>query len=247
MTNDPRSEPYYDYLMQSGYQFFNYSEKHYIFEKGKRVIKVAKNICNNAATDESYYIEKAAHELLLFHHFPVVKIYNVYSKGDFLEDFVVLEEEKVDGKVYYKKNCENKFLTRVLHLMQNATSIKGKKFGMMDKDGQAKFSSWKECLYSVAENMPEDERKSCCRNIETLPEVKEPSFVFTDCNMANFVFSGDSLIKAIDVERPLWGDPSFLYGVIKSRNPYLYALIGKEAESEIVDLYAKIYPYIFCG
>lgn len=63
--------------------------------------------------------------------------------------------------------------------------------------------------------------------------------------MANFVFSGNSLIKAIDVERPLWGDPSFLYGVIKSRN--LYALIGKEAESEIVDLYVKIYPYIFCG
>ena len=104
-------------------------------------------------------------------------------------------------------------------------------------------------LYKIdlIENMPEDERKSCCRNIETLPEVKEPSFVFTDCNMANFVFSGNSLIKAIDVERPLWGDPSFLYGVIKSRNPYLYALIGKEAESEIVDLYAKIYPYIFCG
>ena len=27
----------------------------------------------------------------------------------------------------------------------------------------------------------------------------------------------------------------------------MYVLIGKEAESEIVDLYAKIYPYIFGG
>ena len=80
-----------------------------------------------------------------------------------------------------------------------------------------------------------------------MPDITEPAFVFTDCNMANFVFNGNYLIKALDVERPLWGDPLFLYGVIKRRNPYMYVLIGKEAESEIVDLYAKIYPYIFGG
>ena len=131
--------------------------------------------------------------------------------------------------------------------MQTAAQIKGKNFGMMGMDGQATFLSWKDFLYDAVKDMPNSEKELICRKIQTLPEIIEPAFVFTDCNMANFVFSGDSLIKAIDVERPLWGDPSFLYGVIKSRNPYLYALIGKEAESEIVDLYAKIYPYIFCG
>ena len=116
---------------------------------------------------------------------------------------------------------------------------------MMRKDGKAEFSSWKEYLYSVTEDLPENERKSCCRNIETLPEVKESPFVFTDCDMANFVFQGEGLAKMIDVERPLWGDPFFLYGVIKSRNPYMFALLNREKRGGVVDLYAKLYPYIF--
>ena len=48
-----------------------------------------------------------------------------------------------------------------------------------------------------------------------------------------------------DIERPLWGDPLFLNGMIKSRNPYMYAFMNQEENSDIVDLYTQLYPYIF--
>ena len=247
MINDPRSEPYYDHLIKMGYCFLNYSEKHYIFERAGRVIKVAKSLYNHEKTDESYEIEKAAHDFLRFYRIPAAELYNIYPKGSFLDDFAVLEEEKVNGEIYYKKDCEKNFLMQALRLMRAVTRIKGKNFGMLEKDGHAKFLSWKDFLYDAVKGVPNGKREFICSKIQTLPDITEPAFVFTDCNMANFVFNGNYLIKALDVERPLWGDPLFLYGVIKRRNPYMYVLIGKEAESEIVDLYAKIYPYIFGG
>lgn len=94
MTNDPRSEPYYDHLIKLGYCFLNYSEKHYIVERAGRVLKIAKSIYNHEKNDKSYEIEKVAHDLLRFYHVPVADIYNIYPKGSFVDDFVVLEEEK---------------------------------------------------------------------------------------------------------------------------------------------------------
>ena len=245
MINNPKSEPYYSYLIRLGYVFCNYSEKHYIFEKDGRVIKVAKSIYNNESTDESYFIERAAHSLLLLYKFPVAKIYNVYPKGEFLKGYVVLEEEKIEGEIYYKKDCAPSYLVQVLRLMQETTKIKGKSFGMMERNGQARFLSWKDFLYSVVDRMPERERAENRCRIEVIPKITESSFIFTDCNMANFVFNMGRLEKAIDIERPLWGDPLFLNGMIKSRNPYMYAFMNQEENSDIVDLYAQLYPYIF--
>lgn len=245
MINNPKSEPYYSYLIRLGYVFCNYSEKHYIFEKDGRVIKVAKSIYNNESTDESYFIERAAHSLILSYKLPVAKIYNVYPRGKFLEGFAVLEEEKVEGEIYYKKDCPKSCLLQAIYLMQEAAKIKGNSFGMMERNGQAKFSSWKDFLYSIVGRIPESEQNLFRQGIEDLPELKGASFIFTDCNMANFVFDGEHLVKGIDIERPLWGDPLFLYGVIKSRNSYMYALLGKEAHLDIIDFYAKIYPFIY--
>ena len=245
MINNPKGEPYYDYLIHSGYVFCNYSEKHYIFEKDGRIIKIAKSIYNNDDTDESYFIERMAHSVLQAYNLPIAEIYDVYPKGEFLEGFVVLEEEKVEGEIYYRKDCHESCLLQAVHLMQEASKIKGKSFGMMERDGQAKFSSWKDFLYSILDKMPEKERaKNRCK-VDDMPELTEASFVFTDCNMANFVFNTERLKKAIDIERPLWGDPLFLNGIIKKRNPYMYALMNREGESYIVDLYAELSPYIF--
>ena len=170
---------------------------------GKDSLFYSQKQINHEKTDESYEIEKAAHDLLRFYHVPVADIYNIYPKGSFLDDFVVLEEEKVEGEIHYKKNCGEKFLLQALRLMQTAAQIKGKNFGMMGKDGQATFLSWKDFLYDAVKDMPNSEKEFICRKIQALPEIIEPAFVFTDCNMANFVFSGDYLIKSIDVERPL--------------------------------------------
>ena len=60
---------------------------------------------------------------------------------------------------------------------------------MMERNGQARFLSWKDFLYSVVDRMPERERAENRCKIEVMPEITESSFIFTDCNMANFVFN----------------------------------------------------------
>ncbi len=245
MINNPQSESYYEELCNIGYNYFAYSEKHYVFEKDGRIIKIAKSAYNNEYADESFFIEQAAHDILRRHNLPVAEIFNVYPKGMFLKNHAVLEEEKVEGNIYYKKDSERYILSQALHLMQGAANIKGKQFGMMQKDGTARYSSWREFLYSIVEKMPKYERAACYDRIDSLPQAEEPVFIFTDCNMANFIFCGDILKKAIDVERPLWGDKAFLSAVIKRRNPYMYKLVKETSPAETVDFYASIYPYIF--
>ena len=245
MEADSSREPYYKTLIRRGYTYLTCSEKHYIFEKERVVVKIAKSEYNNSETDESYYIEKAALDCLSLHGLPVAKVHKIYAKGELLDDFTVLEEEKVNGVVYYKKDSKEDILRQALNLMTEATKIAGSKFGLMDQDGEAKYSSWQEFLLEVVEKMPQDERRLCVQKIESMPKPEKPSFVFTDCNMGNFIFRGKRLEKAIDVERPLWGDKLFLYGVIKSRNPYMYRMAPEREESEIIRFYAKIYPYIF--
>lgn len=53
---------------------------------------------------------------MLSYKFPVAKIYNVYAKGEMLEGYVVLEEEKIEGEIYYKKDCAPSYLLQVLRL-----------------------------------------------------------------------------------------------------------------------------------
>ena len=77
MINDPRSEPYYDHLIKLGYRFLNYSEKHYIFERAGRVLKIVKSIYNHEKTDESYEIKKAVLDLLRLYYVPVSYIVSI--------------------------------------------------------------------------------------------------------------------------------------------------------------------------
>ena len=143
------------------------------------------------------------------------------------------------GEIHYKKNCGGIFLLQALRLMQTAAQIKRKNFGMMGMDGQATFLSRKDFLYDAVKDMPNSEKELICRKIQTLPEIIEPAFVFYRLQYGEFCFQRELSYQINRRRTVIVGDPSFLYGVIKSRNPYMYAFIGKEAESEVVDLYEK--------
>ena len=81
---------------------------------------------------------------------------------------------------------------------------------------------------------------------DIVPELKESVFVLTDCNTANFIFNHGKLQYAIDIERPLWGDRNFIYGMIKARNRFMYQRVPTEINEKLIDYYAKIYKYLFC-
>lgn len=247
MENNPCAEPYYDRLIALGYQSFNYSEKHYLFCKDDRIIKIARNIYNNADTDESYYIEKTAHEILLGHGFTVAKVNRIYDKGELVESFLALEEDKIDGQVYYRKDSDENVLRQIFRFMQDATKINGTRFGMLDKSGNAPYSSWKDYLSAVISKADTEDRKYFSKELECVPNDVRPSFLFTDCNTANFIFESEKLKCAIDVERPLWGDKDFLYGLLKARNPYMFELAVKADNVKnlrLIDFYCRLYKYI---
>ena len=248
MINNPESEQYYSRLLSLGYLPFNYSEKHYLFSKNDRIIKIARSIYNNATTDESYYIEAQAHKILSLNGLAVAEICRIFEKGEMVDDFIVLEEEKVSGDVYYRKNSKESVLKQILDYMLKATVIQGKSFGMLDKNGEAHFASWQGYLVSVITRAPEKDRERLLCELECVPKDVIPSFVITDCNTANFIFESDKLKCAIDIERPMWGDRDFLFGVIKARNPFLFDVAIKAGYAKnvrLISIYEELYKYIF--
>lgn len=248
MVNNPQSEPYYAQLAALGYHSFNYSEKHYLFSKGCNVIKIARGVHNNSNTDESYYIEACAQDILLMHGLVAAKVKRIYEKGELVDGFVVLEEDRIDGQVFYRKDSDERILKQILEYMAAAYDIEGKLFGMMDKYGDAVYPSWQEFLISVISKAKEKDRENLLCELVHVPRDIKPSFIFTDCNTSNFIFESNKLKCAVDVERPLWGDRDFLYGVIKARNPHLFNLavkLGHIRNMRLISLYSELYNYIF--
>lgn len=213
MKNEPKKEPYYNNLIAFGYVPFNYSEKHYLFTRGNKVIKIARASYNTSDTDESYYIEKYSHDVLIGHGFPVVKIDKIYDKGELVDEFVVLEEEKKDGQVFYNKDCNTMILSQIVSFIEQVTQIKANSFGFMDRCGRTEHSSWRSFLMSIIERANPKQKAELLAGFDIVPELKESVFVLTDCNTANFIFNHGKLQYAIDIERPLLGDRYHSYFV----------------------------------
>lgn len=245
MKNEPKKEPYYNNLIALGYVPFNYSEKHYLFTRGNKVIKIARANYNTPKTDESYYIEKYSHDVLIGHGFPVVKIDKIYDKGELVDEFVVLEEEKKDGQVFYNKDCNTAILLQIINFIQQAAQIKSSFFGFIDRYGKSKHSSWRSFLMSIIERAKPKEKAELLADFDIVPELTEGVFVLTDCNTANFIFNHEKLQYAIDIERPLWGDRNFIYGMIKARNQFMYQCVQTKLDEKLIDYYVKIYKYLF--
>ena len=62
----------------------------------------------------------------------MVKIDKIYDKGELVDDFVVLEEEKKDGQVFYNKACETTILSQIATFIQQVAQIKSS-FGFIDR------------------------------------------------------------------------------------------------------------------
>ncbi len=247
MINNPQEEPYFHRFVSLGYTPLNYSEKHYIFAKGNKVIKIARSVYNTLQTDESYYIEKAAHDLLIEHGMPVVNIGKIYQKGELIKDFTVLEEDRVEGEIFYRKNCDVALLSQVVCFMQRAAQITAPSFGFFEKDRRAQFSSWRSFLKSVIDRANPQRKGILYKGLDMVPRLSEASFVPSDCNMANFIFRGGRLKCVIDIERPLWGDKNFIYGMFKARNESLLHCVTEKFDDKLVDYYAQIYECMFYG
>lgn len=247
MENKPQKEPYYQELIKLGYAPLNYSDKHYIFRKGDIIIKIARNEFNGPSNDESFIIEKTAHDLLLKYNMPVAKIRRIYTKKELIEDFSALEEEYVYGDIFYDKNSDVGLLLEVFRFADCTANIVSKKFGWVNCDGAGDFDSWKEFIRHIIDSSKSD-RESLENGFRFVPDKCDGSFILTDMNMANFVFTDGKLKCALDIERPLFGDKLFLYAVIKMRNPKMFSLLPisfDQYQLSLIDYYSLVYKHLF--
>ena len=99
---------------------------------------------------------------------------------------------------------------------------------------------------SIIERANPKQKAELLAGFDIVPELKESVFVLTDCNTANFIFNHEKLQYAIDIERPLWGDRNFIYGMLKARNRFMYQCAPTEINEKLIYYYAKIYKYLFC-
>ncbi len=247
MINNPRQEPYFSYLQDLSYQPFSYSEKHYVFEKNGVVLKIARTMYNSAEIDESYRIEKAAHDLLQKNHFPVAPVIQVLERGEFFSDFAILKEVKIEGEICYAKEQSKNRLAQALSFMEKATSLFNTEFGFFNEIGGGSHKGWHEFLKFVAMKAKTD-KQYLIEGISSIPKLEHASFIMTDSNMGNFIFEKNQLKCVIDIERPIWGDKLFLYAVVCVRNQYMAKCITKKFskdEQDRINYYKVVYQHLF--
>lgn len=246
MINLPQEEPYYAELIRLGYKPLDYSEKHYVFRKDSHIFKIARSCYNTIDNDDSFHIEKVAHDLLCATGLPVAKIENLYERNIIVPDFAILQEKYYEGQIYYSKDIDEALLSQVWSLIQSATTVTKNTFGFLQADGTTHNSTWQSFLQDVA-NRAKSDKDILLRGLNKVPVPTVSSFIFTDVNMANFIFFNNKLKVAIDIERPLFGDNQFLYAVIKERNPKLFQVAIKIADINIplIDYYCTIYKHLF--
>jgi len=246
MINSPQIEPYYKKLMELGYSPLDYSEKHYVFRKDLQIIKIARSSYNTVANDDSFCIEKVAHDLLGEAGLPVAKILEVYERDILIPNFAVLCEEYYEGQVYYSKDTSCDLLIQIWELIHSATTITRNTFGYVKTDGTIQNATWHSFLRDIA-NSAKSDKSLLFSGIKYVPEPKSSSFIFTDINVANYIFENKKLKVAIDVERPIFGDKTFIYSVIKSRNPKLFSIIKNATflDMSLIDYYCIVYNHLF--
>ena len=244
MYNQPTKEPYYNALIDMGYTPLDYSKKHYVFKKDNSVIKIARSEYNCADNNDSFFIEKCSHDILSQANFPIARISKIYNKNELVPDFYVLEEDYCEGDVYYSKNIANNLLLQIWDTLFEATQITSDLYGFIDCNGKAPFNIWHDFLLFVATHASSD-KEPLLNGIPSCSNITKGSFLFTDLNTANFIFSNNKLCKIIDVERPIYGDTLMLYAMAKIRNPELYSLIKPQQSTEIIDYYCLVYKHLF--
>ena len=194
MKNEPKKEPYYNNLIALGYVPFNYSEKHYLFTRGNKVIKIARASYNKFEQPQLRLLLKLLPDYK--HRLPKCRngtIDKIYDKGELVDEFVVLEEEKKDGQVFYNKDCNTMILSQIVSFIEQVTQIKANTFGFMDRYGRSEHSSWRSFLMSIIERANPKQKAELLAGFDIVPELKESVFVLTDCNTANFIFNHEKL------------------------------------------------------
>lgn len=245
-NNNAQAEPYHSKLISCGFNLLDYSKKHFVYRKDDKIIKVAKSEYNNAANDESFLIEKVTHDLLLGNNLPVARIFNIYKKGEFLDDFTVLEEEYCNGDVFYYKDCPANILLQIWEFLQSVTKISNKEFGFIDKFGDCNYYSWTEFLRFIAKTAKSD-NELLLDGISKIPNNETSYLITTDINTANFIFDNGILEKVIDIERSIYGDRNFILAVIKQRNLNLYKLVANKfsIDNTLLNYYCLVYKHLF--
>jgi hypothetical protein len=250
------NEPYYDFFIKNNYKYLSHGYMHVIFEKDNYVYKIVKSAFKKFDKKDNYLLEAKALIILRENELPVANVINVYDKGEFIADFCVLKERKVDGFVKDKNLISDKEMFEIHRIIKSSTNILLNSYGPMTIDDSGIYSSWPEYLQSLflrAENaISKYKLKMDITGVKNylLNDYNYnsgPRYLILDPNEKNFVFNEDGNVEGIiDIDHPLGGDPLYQIAVFKYFRPQLYDFminhdeISKD-ELKIIDYYAIIF------
>jgi hypothetical protein len=215
-----------DKIILENFKKINEGLVHEIFLEKGRVYKRPKDNFKDFQNVEHFEIEKKTLELLKKNGLPAVEIFEIYVKDN---KPILVEEFVKDGYQKNKKEINYKEKKEILTLLRKVHKIKLKGFGIMKKNLEGRYKSWRSFLkYSLRANLNylvskkiynlEESRNIlllCNKYIEALEYNEKGSLILSDINPMNLFFKDNKIIKIIDLDHPLIGDSLYEYSAIK--------------------------------
>ena len=239
---------------------------HCVFRHGDFVYKCVKPEFwdnNNALHFET---ERYSLGLLRRAGFPTPSTCEVIPPGAFFKEHWALRENYIEGLQYRDGEMPCQLEAAVCDsLLQMADAVIGETgvYGRITPDGRSAFKKWKDYLFYIIDSNPNTRKRCPLLSVSNdqirelidrlVPQNPPPYFVAMDTNLMNYFFDRENKIVGIaDIDRPVWGDISYLYADIRWNRDhwfhrpdwYTNFIAPKiKANSALVDLYEFIIAY----
>ncbi len=246
-------------LIGSGYM-------HRVFRQGDYVYKCVRPEFADRNNASHFATECRSMDLLRKAGFPVPVVCDVLPPGAFFKDLWALRESYIDGVQYRDGEMPQALEAMVCDsLLQMADRIPGTPnvYGRIASDGQTPFHDWREYLYDIVDSNPYARKRCPFLSITNdqikkliaclVPSNPKPCFVAMDTNLMNYFFNRENQIVGItDIDRPIWGDSTYLCATIRWRRDHWfhrsdwyhdYIEYKIKPNSSLVDLYEFLIAY----
>ena len=220
----------YKKLNDMGFTYIGSGYMHLIFEKNKKIYKINKYDSKYYANYKSFLREKEALMFLETNGIPVPNIIDILDKGELIEDFPILIEEKASGKIYTRENISQDMIIEIFMMLEKIWNIEVAPGYLFNPELSS--PSWISFLTSrciEAEdsanifslpNYIDNIKKNLLENI-----YLKNGFMIMDVNEENFFFENKKIVSIIDIDHPIGGDLFYQWGAYEYFRPEQFTIL----------------------
>ena len=251
-----KDEPYYEYFILNGYKYLGSGYMHVVFEKDNIIYKLVRSKFLNFDKKSDYEFEQYNLELLRKNGIATPKIIKIYDKDEFIKDYVVFAEKKVNGIVKNKATLTLKNVAEMMTVFEKAHSIKFPCFGQLYAENLQR-NTWDEYMAYVINraknasglfNIPFEIETVKKYFSSTYRFTDAPSYLILDPNEENFIFNDkDEFLGVIDIDHPMCFDPLYEPAICLYAKPYIFEMMRTlkpdyfKAHLDTIKMYAYVH------